>query len=387
MGVTIHNIAVGTGDCLLITSDICNILVDCGRYNNAVKRVLSENGIETLDLIIATHIDNDHIGGLINLIKEKTVTQILFNGFHHIPLENISNKQHEISDEKYKCLKNYQSYFSLHTHNEDKVDAKQSLSLSEEIRKRNIPWNSIIDEERLSVDYKKEITIENVKITLLSPNDSQLRETYNEYRKFIYEKLGYLLEKDKKEDVFRSLYDLTQTKNIVQSDEYSISAYTTLSKSLISKYSREDLNTDTSISNKASLAFIIEIEDKKILILGDAHPDTIYESLNKIERDKPIIFDAIKVSHHGSNKNTTNKLLSLIDSPIYIFCGGNNTDKPSEYTISKIINRPISEGCRFEKRSLYFNRDNKLICKFNNTDSLQNEFSFSIETDNTSVSL
>lgn len=70
-GCTVSFINVGKADSILITCDGYNILIDAG------EEVLAENvctyleryGIHTLDLLVATHPDKDHIGGMAKVIE------------------------------------------------------------------------------------------------------------------------------------------------------------------------------------------------------------------------------------------------------------------------------------------------------------------------------
>lgn len=62
----VHFIDVGQGDCTLISSDGHYMLIDAGDNNKgtAVQLYLSKQGVTTLDYVIGTHPDSDHIGGL-----------------------------------------------------------------------------------------------------------------------------------------------------------------------------------------------------------------------------------------------------------------------------------------------------------------------------------
>ena len=67
-----HFIDVGQGDSsLIITPNGKTILIDAGDEAHAKKVVsyIREQGIEKLDLVIATHPDADHIGGMDKVIK------------------------------------------------------------------------------------------------------------------------------------------------------------------------------------------------------------------------------------------------------------------------------------------------------------------------------
>lgn len=62
----VQYIDVGQGDCALIQCDGHYMLIDGGDSSQSSKifSILKKNGIDTLDVIIATHPDSDHIGGL-----------------------------------------------------------------------------------------------------------------------------------------------------------------------------------------------------------------------------------------------------------------------------------------------------------------------------------
>ncbi|WP_244077728.1 hypothetical protein, partial [Aeromonas caviae] len=59
----------------------------------------------------------------------------------------------------------------------------------------------------------------------------------------------------------------------------------------------------------------------------------------------PVIFDAIKVSHHGSLHNTNVELLSLIDAPIYLISSdGSRHGHPDFEVLAEIVDRPARES-------------------------------------------
>ncbi len=83
--VIVSFINVGQGDCILIECKEVGkvILIDGGAKNDYVdmgKRevlpYLKRKGIKKIDIIISTHSDNDHKGGLETILKEMTVSKI-----------------------------------------------------------------------------------------------------------------------------------------------------------------------------------------------------------------------------------------------------------------------------------------------------------------------
>ena len=81
-------IDVGQGDCALIqTPNDKTILVDCGiitfNYNSGERTIapyMRRNGIHQIDLLIISHLHNDHIGGINYLIENFKVGKILESG-------------------------------------------------------------------------------------------------------------------------------------------------------------------------------------------------------------------------------------------------------------------------------------------------------------------
>ena len=79
-------IDVGQGDSVLIECPAGeNILIDGGKSNaaQAVVDYLRERGVGKIDLLIATHPDSDHVGGLPEIINNFTVDKFLDPGKAH----------------------------------------------------------------------------------------------------------------------------------------------------------------------------------------------------------------------------------------------------------------------------------------------------------------
>ncbi|GGK03628.1 MBL fold hydrolase [Lentibacillus kapialis] len=82
----VHFIDVGQGDSILVeTPSDKNILIDGGPPGAGKKVIafLEEQNVDKLDLLIATHPDIDHIGGLIDVMKSVEVDRIMDTGKIH----------------------------------------------------------------------------------------------------------------------------------------------------------------------------------------------------------------------------------------------------------------------------------------------------------------
>lgn len=77
--LSIHFIDVGQGDCIFINAEQGNILIDAGERGNSdtVIRYLRNFNVSTLDYIIVTHPDSDHIGSMPEVIEAFDVRKIV----------------------------------------------------------------------------------------------------------------------------------------------------------------------------------------------------------------------------------------------------------------------------------------------------------------------
>ncbi|MRH44638.1 MBL fold metallo-hydrolase [Aquibacillus halophilus] len=79
----VHFINVGQGDSTLVkTPNGKTMLIDGGPPSAGEKVVtyLKQQGVTSIDVLVATHPDIDHIGGLITVIKELNVKKIIDSG-------------------------------------------------------------------------------------------------------------------------------------------------------------------------------------------------------------------------------------------------------------------------------------------------------------------
>ena len=76
--LSVHIIDVGQGDSILIKTLTKNILIDGGdeKSDKIVSNYLKKNKVKNIDILIASHLDSDHIGGLDNIIDKFNVSNV-----------------------------------------------------------------------------------------------------------------------------------------------------------------------------------------------------------------------------------------------------------------------------------------------------------------------
>lgn len=83
--LTVHFIDVGQGDSILVQYAGKTMLIDAGEKNmgSTVSSYLKQQGVFTLDYVVATHPHADHIGGLITILNGYPVSNFIDSGVPH----------------------------------------------------------------------------------------------------------------------------------------------------------------------------------------------------------------------------------------------------------------------------------------------------------------
>lgn len=81
----VHFIDVGQGDSILIEYNDYHILIDAGENDqgNVVNNYLHAQEVDDIEILVATHADSDHIGGLDTVLNEFEVERIIDSGYVH----------------------------------------------------------------------------------------------------------------------------------------------------------------------------------------------------------------------------------------------------------------------------------------------------------------
>lgn len=96
---SIRFIDVGQGDCALIECDGHYMLIDGGDTSagDKIYSVLAENDIKHLDILVASHLHADHIGGLIKALTYATKIDLTISNTDYSDTEVFRKFNHELS--------------------------------------------------------------------------------------------------------------------------------------------------------------------------------------------------------------------------------------------------------------------------------------------------
>jgi hypothetical protein len=94
---------------------------------------------------------------------------------------------------------------------------------------------------------------------------------------------------------------------------------------------------DKSIPNLSSIVILVKVEDKKLLLTGDAHGDDIVTAWKELGLPSPAALDVLKMPHHGSIRNTTEQFLRFFLAEHYVFSANGKYDNPDAPTLEALV--------------------------------------------------
>jgi hypothetical protein len=309
----------GRGDCLWIEYGEAAaphlMVVDGGipgTERELTRRLLARPANRRhIDLIVISHIDIDHIAGVLGLLREPveglTIGDIWFNGWPHLPAEDPGE-----------------------------LGAKQGEELSFWIEKRRLPWNAAFDGKAVAIggDDLPIVSLPGeMTITLLSPRPQRLFDLRRVWGKEI-EKAGLvpgdagavLAGQDEVDEDGGLLGDALDVEDLAGSA----------------------FKADTSEANGSSIALLAEHGGRRCLLAGDAFAGDVLRSVSSLAAangDDLFEIAALKVSHHGGRKNTSAALIKALACRNYLFStNGTIYGHPQVETVARIVKHGREAG-------------------------------------------
>ncbi|WP_245998214.1 ComEC/Rec2 family competence protein [Siminovitchia terrae] len=319
----IKSLPAHDGDCFIISfgkdGDIKNIIVDGGRRKPVLRRLKEEIELikrkkQNVDLLIVTHIDEDHIQGILKLFEDNQIDKSIFKNVWFNSKENLTSFFEGKEKEDTRLI--------IEDKTDGNISYRQGISFGKMLHNLGFSNQELILAGR-------EFEIGDAVIKVLSPNEQSLKKLHTEWEKAF-------------------LNEATKGENIASKDDRD---YEKSIEDLVKNTFKED----TDVINGSSIAFSIEYEGKKLLMLADSFPSIVVKNLQKLypeEHERK--FDLIKISHHGSKFNTSDDFLNSIKCERYIVSTNGKTHGfPNKETLAKIIF--FNYKGNTSKTYLYFN--------------------------------
>ena len=95
---------------------------------------------------------------------------------------------------------------------------------------------------------------------------------------------------------------------------------------------------DKSVPNLSSIVVLVEIGARKLLLTGDAHGDDVVTAWQELGMGtEPTKIDLLKMPHHGSIRNSTEKFLKFFIADHYVFSADGKHDNPDAPTVEAVV--------------------------------------------------
>lgn len=349
--VRITMFPAGAGDCLLIEflKEDYRILLDGGytdTYHNYLRRrliELSEQG-KKINLLVITHIDADHIGGIQAFLKENGtakepaiigVSEVWYNAFAHMNTEKAQSGDvpYTIKEILMGSIAAYNSTYSDGRHD---ISVAQGNTVAGLLRAGGYNWNTTWCGKAICVEngkFKK--LTDKIHCTLLGPDEDTMKglaevwvtKLKSTVKRFVICEDG--------------LYSEAFECDCIQSGETTEGAtkqdigYKTIEETekhdwdkLVDTWSGQ---MDASVTNRSSIAFMLEYKDLRMLFPGDSPLQIFQETL-------PAKIDIVKLPHHGSEKNISKEFIQNTEVSYYLLSTeGKKHDHPSKSVIGAIL--------------------------------------------------
>jgi beta-lactamase superfamily II metal-dependent hydrolase len=310
----------GHGDALVVEygtgSKVHRLLIDAGTAHSfdQVRERLLKRKDSSYQAFIITHVDEDHIGGAIPLLKDRDlrsrIRQVWFNGYVHS------------------------------VRGGDVLGPIDGERLTRTIREEGFEWNAPF-KRRVSPAVGGPIVVPSkgdlpsypleggATLYLLSPSGPKLKRMATVWEEVVTAANlvpGRGTDKDGRAPKPRQ-------KPVPKLPARLASAQL---KALTKKTAG-----DSSPANGSSIAFILEYGKKRALLAADAHPATLESGLQRfaaMKGESRVKIDLCKLPHHGSRANVTTALIEAIDTSRYLVSSdGLNFGHPDDAALARVL--------------------------------------------------
>ena len=307
------------GDCLVMEAGGARLLIDGGPpgvYRRFLKPFLEklEASANQFDLMMISHIDSDHIAGILDLTAELIdaadenteplvgVSNVWHNSFADVIANGNQPAALEARNQSLRAANLVDEDISLKSQMDDAAfvlaSVGQGRRLRNDIGRLKLPLNTgFSDGLIIAKNPPVAKSFGNLRLTIAGPGKAQVDDLRAKWKT----ELPKLLAK--------------------QSDEAAAIAAAG--------------RLDTSIANLSSLVAIAESDNRSALFTGDARGDSILDFLEQGQLRK--VFDIIKLPHHGSSRNVTKEFFETVRAKHYVVSGDGKHGNPDPETLDLLF--------------------------------------------------
>jgi hypothetical protein len=385
------------GDCLLLTTkDKKRLLVDGGMgssFKAHVAPALAALKPKKLDVVYVSHIDDDHIGGVLELMNDVVAWRVHrfqvksgnakhrppavpeppeILGLWHNPFkEQVGDNAREITDMLAQAATafanagpNFQHLSQVH--DDLATSTRQALILA----RRASPSELALDVNRpakgkLMLVRKggKPFKLGTTSICIVGPFQEdleKLRDEWNEWLETNKAALTTIRNQAKRveDDLGNAAAAMLDARG---------AAFREFAARTVAELPPPDLESATkklgnrsavTVPNLASLMLLVEEGKTKVLLTGDGHSDDVYKGLKlakKLDTKGNLHLNVLKALHHGSEHDITEDFCRRVTADHYVFCGNGFASNPELVVIEAMAKARLDGAGPDRPFKLWFN--------------------------------
>ncbi|MBN1608645.1 MAG: MBL fold metallo-hydrolase [Polyangiaceae bacterium] len=385
----------GKGDCLLLTSqDGKRLLVDGGvkdSFRDYVAPALSALKPARVDAVCVSHIDDDHIGGVLELFENlvawrvhdyqsksgnkkhraprvprpPAVKELWHNAFHETIAENSGEIEEMLAAVANAFVDAPKELAALGArHDGLATSVRQGLVLARRSRvaelgvKVNAPAKGKL---MLVREGQGAIRLGKMRLHVIGPQPSDLTDLQKEWNVWLQQHRNALVDiRRKAARIEKGFHNAAQglvesqaailagLRDFVHGNEQALAA---------ASAKRLGQRQKVTTPNLASLMLLAEEGRRKVLLTGDGHADDALEGLRAVGKlnGRGVHLDVLKVQHHGSEYNMTEDFAKTVTADHYVFCGNGFATNPELEVIDVLVSSRLSGAGPARPFKLWFN--------------------------------
>ena len=271
-------------------------------------------GDRRFELLVITHVDADHIAGMLRYLEDgtdATFGDVWFNGRQHLT-------------------------------EAERLGPVQGERLSTWLMNHGVSWNGHFDGHAADLPVEGDPPVfeleGGLRLTVIGPGSAQLADLAPEWDATIAKE---------------GLVPTVPPEPRPETPE-AVEFLGPPTSDQVRTWASVPFEGDDTKPNGTSISLVAEFEERRILLTGDAHADVLIAGLGRLlgEGEGRLALEAVKLPHHGSRANTSTELLDLLDARRFLFSSnGSHYGHPDREAVARVAVRDGQKELLFNYRT------------------------------------
>lgn len=271
-----------------------------------------------LDLVMLSHVDNDHVVGLLDLLATLRVDDaadptgasrlIQVGGLWHNSFARTVDVNGELAPRLRAVSNNAVSVQAA----EATLGVAEGNALRLAAQALHLPINAGFPNDLVCADDAQgPVVLGNLSLTIVGPTQANLDELQTQWATW-----------------------LAAHEQAVADGDPQVLA-----------------NSDRSIPNLSSIMVLAEADGRSLLLTGDGRSDHLLQGLGqagRLDAGGRFHVDVLKVAHHGSDRNATRTFFRKVTADRYLISANGKDGNPDTQTLNWIVEEAAAAGRRIE---------------------------------------